>query len=51
MAVGVSIGFAFPVEVNGFNSAVSVGTTNTFKNAALAYNRNQDQGRVCRIDQ
>jgi ACR3 family arsenite transporter len=28
MAVGVGIGFAFPSEVNGFNSAVSVGTTN-----------------------
>ncbi|UOA07876.1 ACR3 family arsenite efflux transporter [Methylobacter sp. S3L5C] len=28
MAIGVGIGFAFPVEVNGFNSAVSVGTTN-----------------------
>ncbi len=28
MAVGVGIGFVFPVEVNTFNSAVSVGTTN-----------------------
>ena len=28
MAVGVGIGFAFPSEVNGFNHAVSVGTTN-----------------------
>ncbi|EGW19809.1 ACR3 family arsenite efflux transporter [Methylobacter tundripaludum] len=28
MAVGVGIGFAFPAEVNGFNNAVSVGTTN-----------------------
>ena len=28
MAVGVGIGFIFPVEVNLFNSAVSVGTTN-----------------------
>ena len=28
MAVGVGIGFIFPVEVNTFNSAVSVGTTN-----------------------
>jgi ACR3 family arsenite transporter len=28
MAVGVGIGFAFPSEVNGFNSAVSIGTTN-----------------------
>ncbi|MGZ4958369.1 MAG: ACR3 family arsenite efflux transporter [Methylomonas sp.] len=28
MATGVAIGFAFPAEVNGFNSAVSVGTTN-----------------------
>ena len=28
MAVGVGIGFAFPAQVNAFNSAVSVGTTN-----------------------
>ncbi|MCK9606586.1 MAG: ACR3 family arsenite efflux transporter [Methylomonas sp.] len=28
MAAGVAIGFAFPGEVNAFNSAVSVGTTN-----------------------
>ncbi|WP_262965218.1 ACR3 family arsenite efflux transporter [Methylobacter psychrophilus] len=28
MAIGVSIGFAFPIKVNDFNSAVSVGTTN-----------------------
>ena len=28
MAIGVSIGFAFPLEVNNINSAVSVGTTN-----------------------
>ena len=28
MAVGVSIGFLFPVAVHGFNAAVSVGTTN-----------------------
>lgn len=28
MAIGVGIGFAFPTEVNGLNSAVSVGTTN-----------------------
>jgi ACR3 family arsenite transporter len=28
MAVGVGIGFAFPAEVNGLNSAVSIGTTN-----------------------
>lgn len=28
MATGVAIGFAFPGEVNGFNSAVSIGTTN-----------------------
>jgi ACR3 family arsenite transporter len=28
MAIGVSIGFAFPIEVNNINSAVSVGTTN-----------------------
>ena len=28
MAVGVGTGFVFPVEVNTFNSAVSVGTTN-----------------------
>ncbi len=28
MAIGVSIGFAFPSKVNDFNSAVSVGTTN-----------------------
>lgn len=28
MAAGVAIGFAFPGEVNNFNSAVSVGTTN-----------------------
>jgi ACR3 family arsenite transporter len=28
MAVGVGIGFVFPIEVNTFNSAVSVGTTN-----------------------
>ena len=28
MAVGVGIGFIFPFEVNTFNSAVSVGTTN-----------------------
>jgi ACR3 family arsenite transporter len=28
MAVGVGIGFVFPIEVNAFNSAVSVGTTN-----------------------
>ena len=28
MAIGVSIGFAFPMEVNNINSAVSVGTTN-----------------------
>jgi arsenite transporter len=28
MAVGVGIGFVFPTEVNTFNSAVSVGTTN-----------------------
>jgi arsenite transporter len=28
MAVGVGIGFVFPVEVNTFNSGVSVGTTN-----------------------
>ncbi len=28
MAIGVAIGFAFPLEVKSFNSAVSVGTTN-----------------------
>ena len=28
MAAGVAIGFAFPGEVTGFNSAVSIGTTN-----------------------
>ena len=28
MAVGVGIGFAFPAQVNAFNGAVSVGTTN-----------------------
>lgn len=28
MAAGVGIGFVFPVEINSFNSAVSVGTTN-----------------------
>jgi ACR3 family arsenite transporter len=28
MAVGVGTGFAFPAQVNAFNSAVSVGTTN-----------------------
>ncbi len=28
MAIGVSIGFAFPLEVNNINSAVSVSTTN-----------------------
>jgi ACR3 family arsenite transporter len=28
MAVGVGIGFLFPAAVNGFNDAVSVGTTN-----------------------
>jgi ACR3 family arsenite transporter len=28
MAIGIGIGFAFPAEVNQFNSAVSVGTTN-----------------------
>ena len=28
MAIGVCIGFAFPIEVKSFNSAVSVGTTN-----------------------
>lgn len=28
MAAGVAIGFAFPGQVTGFNSAVSVGTTN-----------------------
>ncbi|MDO9215478.1 MAG: ACR3 family arsenite efflux transporter [Methylococcales bacterium] len=28
MAIGVAIGFAFPIEVNNLNSAVSVGTTN-----------------------
>jgi ACR3 family arsenite transporter len=28
MAMGVGIGFVFPVEVNAFNSTVSVGTTN-----------------------
>ncbi len=28
MAVGVGIGFAFPSQVNAFNGAVSVGTTN-----------------------
>lgn len=28
MAIGVSIGFVFPMEVNNINSAVSVGTTN-----------------------
>jgi ACR3 family arsenite transporter len=28
MAIGIGIGFAFPAEVNQFNSAVSLGTTN-----------------------
>jgi arsenite transporter len=28
MAVGVGIGFAFPAQVNAFNGAVSIGTTN-----------------------
>ncbi|MGZ0076278.1 ACR3 family arsenite efflux transporter [Methylomonas sp. YC3] len=28
MAIGVGIGFLFPTEVTGFNTAVSVGTTN-----------------------
>ena len=28
MAIGVSFGFVFPAEINQFNSAVSVGTTN-----------------------
>jgi ACR3 family arsenite transporter len=28
MAIGIGIGFVFPAEVNQFNSAVSVGTTN-----------------------
>ena len=28
MAVGVGIGFLFPIGVESFNSAVSVGTTN-----------------------
>ncbi|MEY4210553.1 MAG: hypothetical protein RLZ92_933 [Pseudomonadota bacterium] len=28
MAIGVCIGFVFPAEINQFNSAVSVGTTN-----------------------
>jgi ACR3 family arsenite transporter len=28
MAVGVGIGFVFPIEVNTFNNAVSMGTTN-----------------------
>jgi ACR3 family arsenite transporter len=28
MAIGVGIGFAFPTQVNAFNGAVSVGTTN-----------------------
>jgi ACR3 family arsenite transporter len=28
MAIGVGVGFAFPAEVNAFNGAVSVGTTN-----------------------
>ncbi|MBN2501529.1 MAG: arsenical-resistance protein, partial [Anaerolineales bacterium] len=28
MAVGVGLGFFFPVAVEGFNAAVSVGTTN-----------------------
>jgi arsenite transporter len=28
MAIGVSVGFFFPVQVNAINTAVSVGTTN-----------------------